>query len=53
MASQALSASANVLKGDPPYPDGSPVEIDGAPGSYKARPPVEPGTAATLVTDYE
>ena len=41
------------LKGGTAYPDGSPVEIDGAPGSYKARPPVEAGTAAALVADYE
>jgi hypothetical protein len=41
------------LKGRSAYPDGSTVEIDGAPGRYKARPPVEARTAAALVTDYK
>ena len=41
------------LKGRSAYPDGSTVEIDGAPGSYKARPPVEARTAAALVTNYK
>jgi hypothetical protein len=41
------------LKGRSTYPDGGPVEVDGAPRSYKAWPPVESRTTATLVTDYK
>ena len=41
------------LKGGSAYSDGRPVDIDGAPGSYKARLPVEPRTIPALVTDYE
>ena len=49
MSSQAFSASANVLKGS----DGRPVEIDGAPRSYKAGLPVKSGASPTLIADYK
>ena len=43
MASQAFSASANVLKGDPPTLTAGLLIWMGRPRSYKARPPASPG----------
>jgi hypothetical protein len=53
MALQAASASANILKGDPPTLIAGLLIMDGAPRSYKARLAVRSGAIATLVTDYE
>jgi hypothetical protein len=53
MASQAFSASANVLEGDPPTLMAVLLKLMGAPRGYKARFPVESGTTATLSTYYE
>jgi len=41
------------LKRGSGQPDGRPIDVDGAPGGYKAWPPVKSGTTAVLVTDYE
>ena len=48
MVSQSCTASATVSKGDPPTLM-RPVDMDGAPRSYKAGPPVKPRTTATLL----
>ena len=53
MASQAFSALTNVLKGDPTTLTAGPLKLMERPRGYKARPPVEAGTAIALVADYE
>jgi hypothetical protein len=52
MASQAFSASANVLKGDPPTLMAVLLKY-GTPRSYKAGLPVESRATPTLIADYK
>ena len=53
MVVQAFSASASVLKGEPPTFMAAPVLIDRTPGCHEAETSTKAGTAAARKTDYE